>query len=690
MPQRKRGLTGLLVLIALAAVTATAGSMAFAQLLSAGGWGIVDLLLIVLFAILYFWISIGFWTATFGFVWSLTQSEPPSDRSAIRPQAGRTAALPKTAVVMPIYNEDPRRVFANLRAIRASLDATGQSDAFDILALSDTRNPDIWAEEEAAWARMRSGEQGRGLYYRRRTENVDRKSGNIRDFCRRWGSRYRYMVVLDADSLMTGDTLVEMVHRMEADAEIGILQVPPTLVNHDSFFARLLQFSSALYGDVFRSGFSLWAGAQGNYWGHNAIIRVEPFTRCCGLPHLPGKPPWGGQILSHDFVEAALMLRDGWKVLIAGDLGGSYEECPANLIDFAKRDERWSMGNLQHLSLTTAHGLHPVSRFHLGIGALSYLASPLWAMFLVLSMVQGVAWHMSGRYASTASGEASPSFVAVAPLIGALALLLLVKLWALLIALWRPSTVARFGAPSKLVASVLLETAVGCLMAPILMAFHTGFVINAVLRRKVEWEAQRRDENAVSFGEAFRVHAPQTIAGLGAALIVTWTSHGLFWWMSPVLLGLVFSAPLSLLMSSVPIGRWLRAAGILLIPEEISPPPILQLQRDYLAEEMAACAATPHPLVRLIADPLLLGLHLAMLPQDHRSLVHASTRERLQRIALSAGPNRLTRGERLLLMQDRDALQRLHRRAWSDWPIGVLQKVAGIAAPAAATSQVGR
>jgi membrane glycosyltransferase len=484
------------------------------------------------------------------------------------------------------------------------------------------------------------------------------------------------MVILDADSLMTGQTLVEMVRRMDDDPDIGIRQVPPVLVNRDSLFARLLQFSTDLYGNVFRSGFSLWAGAEGNYWGHNAILRIEPFMRHCGLPHLPGSPPWGGEILSHDFVEAALMVRAGWKVVVASDLGGSYEECPGNLIDFAKRDERWSMGNLQHLPLVVAGGIHPVSRFHMGVGALSYVASPLWALFMLLSAVQGIGWQMAGDSTPAAAHAGLPTAVALAPLVGALALLLMVKVWVLVAALCRRSLASGFGTPGKLTLSVLLETVVSCLLAPILMAFHTTFVVNSLLGRKVAWEAQSRGEKDVSWSETFRVHAPHTIAGLAAALLVTWGPHGLFWWMLPILLGLVFSVPISLLMSSVRLGRRLRAAGILLIPEEVAPPPILKHQRSCLADLAATSAGAAHPFVRLVADPLCLRLHRALLPSPARPAMQPAVRERLERIALSGGRKHITRAERLLLMQDDEALVWLHREVWKDWPVELLHKVA--------------
>ncbi len=672
--QRRRG-AGLAVLVSFAGLTTTIASAEFAQLLSSDGWGLTDLLLLPLFVVLFFWISIGFWTATFGFAWSLLHDERPAPRGAGPTRAGAEGPLPPTAIVMPVYNEDPRRALANLRAIRGSLLQTGHAAAFDVFVLSDTRDPDIWAEEEWRWAQMRTTAEGDRLFYRRREENVGRKSGNIQEFCQRWGARYRYLVILDADSLMTGETLVEMVCRMEDDPEVGILQVPPALVNRNSLFARLLQFASALYGNVFRSGFTLWARTEGNYWGHNAILRTEAFMRHCGLPNLPGEPPWGGEILSHDFVEAALMLRAGWKVVVASDLGGSYEECPGNLVDFAKRDERWSMGNLQHIPMALAAGMHPVSRFHLGMGAFSYLASPLWALFMLLCLVQGAGLAFTGPPLPVDPGsEAVPARLGLLPLGGALGLLLLVKVWALLAVLRRRSMAAQFGGVGKLVASVLLDTVLSFLLAPILMAFHTTFAINSLLGRKVSWEAQARGEKALSFAEAFRVHAPHTIAGLAVALLATWAPRGLFWWMLPILVGLIFSAPLSVLLSSVRAGRRLRAAGIFLIPEEIAPLSILKRQQLYLAEETANSGAV-HPFARLVADPVFLRLHLDLLPRPPRSPMPPAVRERLQRIALSGGPRHLSRAERLLLMQDPDALAWLHREVWKDWPVELLQKV---------------
>ncbi|MGH7005945.1 MAG: glucans biosynthesis glucosyltransferase MdoH, partial [Alphaproteobacteria bacterium] len=207
------------------------------------------------------------------------------------------------------------------------------------------------------------------------------------DFLKRWGRHYDYMIVLDADSLMEGRTLVAMARHMDANPGAGLVQAPPVCINRNTLFARMLQFAGRIYGPVFAAGQAFWQMGEGNYWGHNAIIRVRPFTEHCGLPELPGRPPFGGHILSHDFVEAALLVRAGWSVWLAPDLGGSYEEVPPTLLDYAKRDHRWCQGNLQHSRIVGARNLNGVSRFHFIGGIMSYVASPLWLAFLGLGLL---------------------------------------------------------------------------------------------------------------------------------------------------------------------------------------------------------------------------------------------------------------------------------------------------------------
>ena len=305
--------------------------------------------MVVLFVITFSWVTLSFSSSMVGFVWLLAhrgRREPPP------------ALRERTALVMPIYNEAPSRVFGAMQAIFEDVERTGQAHAFDFFLLSDTTDANIWIAEERAFTAMRARlPQGR-IYYRRRRKNTSRKAGNIADFVTHWGGNYPHMVVLDADSLMTGEAIVGLAAAMEADPDAGIIQSLPLIINRNTMFARLQQFAARIAGPIIGAGLSAWMGRDGNYWGHNAIIRTRAFADHCGLPDLPGRPPFGGHILSHDFVEAALIRRAGYTVYMLPALGGSYEESPPSLIDLAARDRRWCQGNLQHVADNRRQGVH--------------------------------------------------------------------------------------------------------------------------------------------------------------------------------------------------------------------------------------------------------------------------------------------------------------------------------------------
>jgi membrane glycosyltransferase len=361
------------------------------------------------------------------------------------------------------------------------------------------------------------------------TDNIGHKSGNIQDFCKHWGDGYRYMITLDADSLMTEQAFLEMVRRMENDPRIGILQSLPVPVNRRSLFGRLQQFAAQMYGPVFTPVIPCgrrWKARTGGTTPSFASVRSWIPADCRSFP---GSAPLGGEILSHDFVEAAFILKHGWKVVVHDDIPGSYEECPANLIDFAKRDQRWCQGNLQHIRLVFQQKLRGLSRAQLGMGAMSYLSSPLWAIFLVLIALAGVGLRGSAAAPDT---EAMPAV----SLFGAtLLLLMLPKFWALLLTMNSTTRIAEFGGPEKAIFGVLFEIAASIVIAPIVMAFHTTFVTAALLGHCVRWEAQPRTDHRVMLAEAFRVHAWHTIAGLSAALLVIGLSPAMFFWIIPVL-----------------------------------------------------------------------------------------------------------------------------------------------------------
>lgn len=647
-----------------------------------GGITPLELALLLLYAILILWISASFWTAAIGFIRLLVREDepPPSARAAgSTPGAGF-----KTALVMPVYNEDPERVFAGLRAIDRSLQETGQAEGFEIFVLSDTRDPDIWVEEELQWRKwaVEAGLPER-IFYRNRVENTSRKSGNLADFCRQWGGRYRYMIVLDADSLMSGETLVEMVARMERNPDVALIQVPPVPVNRVSLFARVLQFASSLYGRIFVAGLSYWQGDTSNYWGHNAIIRVEAFAAHCGLPELPGHEPFGGEILSHDFVEAALLRRAGWKVWLADDLGGSYEEIPPTLIDYAKRDRRWCQGNLQHARLVFAGGFRPLNRVHLAMGVMSYMASPLWLLFLLLTGLQAylnsldVPVYFFGDYllpiwpVSYVVEMATVLWVT-------LAMLFLPKLFALVLLAVRPRLGAAYGGLPRATLSVLLESLLSVLYAPVLMLFQSKFVASILLRKVVGWPPQQRGDHGTGLTEALGAHGGQTLLAVGAGLLTYYYVPAFFWWFTPVLAGLLLAIPVSMATSRVWPGKRTRALGLFLTPEEYRPPRVLELLNEQMKNTGSAlCSADAasgeggsEEIVgdlwyRAVIDPCAYALHASLLPEEIPNRRRRHYLEGLIFQLQDEGPNSLSAAEKRVLLSHRDGLEELHLLLWS-------------------------
>ena len=639
-------------------------------------WKILHL---VLFAVLFALVAFGAVQAVVGFFCRMGRGDPNRILNSLTPEDEARPVDAPTAIVMPIFNEDTSRIMEGLRVIYRSLEATGQLDAFDFFILSDTTSPNRWIEEESAWVALtrQLGARGR-MFYRKRRVNLNKKAGNLADFCRRWGKRYRYMVVLDADSIMTGDAIVKLVRLMERNPGAGLIQTVPRLVNGETVFARLQQFASRLYGPIFAAGLNYWQQGEGNYWGHNAIIRVAPFIEHCSLPELPGVEPFGGRILSHDYVEAALMRRAGWSVWLAVDLDGSYEECPGNLIDFAKRDRRWLQGNLQHTWLVTARGLHAANRLHLALGILAYLASPLWCAFLVVSSI--IAWRYAATGLSPLPVDSFARYLrlgfhaqALLLLSGTLGLLFFPKVLALIDLSRRPGAAAGFGGWPRVISGAITETAIFTLLAPVLMLFHTKFIILTLAGRGVAWVAQRRGADGdPEWREAILTHAGHTLTGLGWGAFALWINPAFAAWLAPILLGLVTSIPLSLVTGQMAAGAFVKRLKFFLTPEEISPPPEL----TRLSRNLEACRRHTPPLPELapdyglmqaVLDPYVNAVHLALLRERDQTPAAASEerfaplRERL----LREGPSSLPPRDKLALLLDADSMAALHRDLWS-------------------------
>jgi membrane glycosyltransferase len=550
------------------------------DVLRANGLTAAELVGLVLFFGLFTWIAGAFWTAIAGFAIQLAGR----DRAGIdvRPLEGR-ALTARIAIVMPIYNEDPQRVCAGLQAIWESLGEQPECHAFDLFLMSDTADADIAVAEQAMFQHFIERNQGAGrMVYRRRLDRSERKAGNIADFVRRWGANYECMIVLDADSVMSGHALVTMARAMEAHPEVGILQSLPLPVGRETLFARLIQFGARLNSLMLSSGLAYWQVGESNYWGHNAIIRLRPFERFCNLPHLSGKPPLGGHILSHDFIEAAFMRRGGFEVRQLPELSGSWEELPANMLDFAARDRRWTQGNLQHSRLLGWPGLHPLSRIHLLTGIVSYVSSLMWLALLLLSSVLSAIEasrrpqyfvpgfrSMFPQWPEIRAGETAVLFIIT------FFVLLMPKVLGLILAVRDRQLRRGFGGAGRLGVSLIVEQLFSVLLAPTMMLFHSTFVTQTLMGRSVSWNAQVRSDRGVTFWEAFQRQKWHLVLGLIWGAVMYSKAPQFFWWLSPVILGLVCGIGLTVLTSRTSAGLAVRRWGLLLTPEETFPPPEL-------------------------------------------------------------------------------------------------------------------
>jgi membrane glycosyltransferase len=535
------------------------------EVLEAGGFDPLELLAFVLFEALFGWITFSLALTLFG-VAAAFSHEP--ELPELKPESALPRPAARTAILMPIHNEEPTAVFSRLEAMVRSLRDAGGLRAFDLFVLSDTRSPDIAHAEQLAFARLRQ-EAGQRVFYRRRMVNTGRKAGNVADWVSRFGGAYDFMVVLDADSLMTGETLMRLAGALEAHPAVGLIQTAPRLIGRTSLFGRMQQFASRLYGPAMTHGLALFWGTEGNYWGHNAILRVRAFAQHAGLPRLPGRRPFGGDILSHDFVEAALLRRAGWQVRLAPRLTGSYEECPPTLPDMVVRDRRWCQGNMQHLGVVGARGLHWMSRFHLLQGAMGYLMSPLWLLFLVVSGATAAQSRLLGDGQWDMYGMRVLSWV----LAVAFLWLMAPRLIALGMVFARAEERAAWGHPAKLALGVLAETVLSALIAPVLMLSQSKALVDILFGRDAGWCAQRRADGSVDWSDALRHHLLHLACGAGLGALLYLASGGAVVWAVPVIAGLVLSGPITVLTADPAIGLRLLQWRLFATPEEIVEPP---------------------------------------------------------------------------------------------------------------------
>src|SRR5262245_15180474 len=558
-----------ILFLSLVGLTMAAMIGLLAVALSAGGFGLVDFILVVLFAVTLPWMVIGFWNATIGFlVMRLARDPVATVTPTAARRTGREPITASTAVVICIRNEPPERPAAFLMPLLQGLAASEAASRFHLYILSDTDNPSIAQAEERQFATMAETWRERlRITYRRREANTAFKAGNIRDFCDRWGKDHDFALVLDADSVMTAAAVLRLVRIMQAEPELGILQSLVIGMPSASAFARLFQFGMRLGMRSYTIGSAWWQADCGPYWGHNAIIRLAPFMAHCHLPTLPDNALVGGHVLSHDQVEAVLMRRAGFAVRVLTDEGDSFEQNPPKLIESIRRDVRWSQGNKQYWHFLQTPGLKLVIRYQLMVAILMFLGSPAWMALLLLG---------TAALAVTGSSEAfMRADAGIAVFVLVLVMWFAPKIATIIDVLARPSLRRSFGGGWRFLAGVVVETIFTLMLLPIMWFGHTMFLIRLLTGRKVGWTAQARADPRVPWAIAARALWPQTVLGWAVLLVLGATVPAAIPYALFIAGGLALSIPLAILTTMPAAGPAMVRIGLCQLPEETAPPPEL-------------------------------------------------------------------------------------------------------------------
>jgi membrane glycosyltransferase len=538
--------------------------------LSPGGFGAIDLILVVLFAVTLPWYVIGFWNATIGLLIMRFARDPVA---AVTPVAGRVRSdepiTTSTAILLCIRNEPPERAARLLAPMLEGLAARGAGGHFHVYVLSDTNAPAIAAAEDICFARLAEAWRGKvALTYRRRDDNTGFKAGNIGDFCERWGKDHDFAIMLDADSVMTVELVLKLVRIMQVDPHLGILQSLVIGMPSANAFARIFQFGMRLGMRSYTIGSAWWQGDCGPYWGHNAIVRLAPFIAHCHLPVLTEGALVKGHVLSHDQVEAVLMRKAGYSVCVLAEEGSSFEQNPPTLVEFIRRDLRWCQGNMQYWHFVRMPGLKPVSRYQLAFAILMFIGSPAWIGMLLIGSAAVAAAPTPADFMRFDAG--------IAVLLLVLAMWFAPNIATVIDVLARPQLRRLFGGGLRFTASFAITIVFVILVAPIMWASHTLFLVRLLFGSTVGWGAQARDDHEVPWSLAARHFWPQTLVGLAPIVLLALTAPAAIPYALFIAGGPLLSIPLAVVTAWPALGRALIAVGLDRLPEETAPPPELR------------------------------------------------------------------------------------------------------------------
>ena len=546
----------------LVAITSAGLSVWLGFIVSANGQTVLDVALMLSFLMKLLWTSSVFWSAAIGFILRRSTRDPIS--LVLPPFArirGDEPILFRTAIVMTIRDEDAKRVFAHIRAVRASIDATGFGDRFDYFLLSDSTTPEAIAAEGDEMNSLQTSSKEANLIYRRRDTNTGYKAGNLRDFCQHWGEHYEFMAVLDADSVMSGEAILRLVRIMQAAPRLGILQSMIDCVSPSTAIARVFEFGHRHVWHNYILGSVWWQGERCQYRGHNVLIRVAAYAAHGRMNDGDGAYKTGRHVMCFDQVEAALLHRAGFEVRELPIGGGSYEGMPSTLVDFLGRYRRWCQGDLINLRLLGLPGLKTMDRYHLAGVAQRFLGWPAVVLFVTLAVYAVLSWPRDTPFPKTDAAALYATFAMLyfTPRILGLADAML-------------AGAGRYGGFPRLALGALIELLFTVLFFPVAMVAITWFIIKFLFGYRASWLPQRRPGHRSPLKETVLTLWPQTLLGfvLSAALVAA--APTALPWFAPFLGALLLAIPFGALTSSPGFSASMERLRICAMPEEIAPP----------------------------------------------------------------------------------------------------------------------
>ncbi|MDJ0387902.1 glucans biosynthesis glucosyltransferase MdoH [Roseomonas sp. E05] len=561
-PRLRRAVFLLLCLLAGAGLSALLW-----RVLAPGGWTAWEGMVLLAWLGVLPWICLCAGNAVLGFVLRLRGGEPAL---AVLPQLGRLPAGPprlSTALALCIRNEDMAVVLPPLVPLLDGLEAAGAGHRFTLWLLSDTREPDLAAQEEAAVAAFAASRQGGeiSVRYRRRSRNTGFKAGNVMDFLDHHAGEHALFLCLDADSEMSAGAVLRLVALMEADPKLAIVQHLIAGRPAQAAFPRLFQFGMRAGMRIWATGQAWWQLDQGPYWGHNAILRIAPFRAHARLEALPD----GSPILSHDQIEAVRLYAAGWKVRCLPTEEGSLEGNPPTLPDFLLRDRRWGAGNMQYLALLRLPGLSGMGRLQLLQAILLFLAAPLWLLLLAAAVLN----------AASGGGAATPAGPLLGLMLAAWGTLYAPKLLGYAELLLCADRAEPYGGRAAVLRGVLAEILFTTLLDPVALADKALLLLRLPFGGSSGWLPQNRAARGIRWRDAARLLWPHTLLGLlGLAGVLA--AGGTAWaWAAPFLLPLAGAIPFCVLTASPSFAAWLRHVRLCSTPEEIPAFPAMPPRR---------------------------------------------------------------------------------------------------------------